>query len=216
MAERQGAVFFDLDNTLHNTKEYIVQAFEYALEKHGYPAKPRAEIEKHIGKTLRQCYEILAPKEVNLEELFELHIKYQKDHPGLVVPFPEALNSIRKIRAAGKKTAVITSRTRESALDNLNVTGVGLLMDFVVTKEDVPNPKPFPDAVNMAIHHFRIEPVDAWMVGDKDVDVKAGKAAGTKTIGVTNGDIDQELIDSKPDHLVENISNVVPIVTKSV
>ncbi len=50
------AVFFDLDGTLTDVHEFIMQAFEYSLAKHHVSVPSRSEIARHVSKPLADCY----------------------------------------------------------------------------------------------------------------------------------------------------------------
>ena len=47
---------FDLDNTLINNREGIVNSFNYALKKYNIPTLDRLEIEKMIGTPLEDMF----------------------------------------------------------------------------------------------------------------------------------------------------------------
>jgi phosphoglycolate phosphatase-like HAD superfamily hydrolase len=44
------------------------------------------------------------------------------------------------------------------------------------------------------------------MIGDMPTDIQAGKSAGTKTVGITEGLFQKELIESNPDFLIRSIT----------
>lgn len=44
--------------------------------------------------------------------------------------------------------------------------------------------KPKPLSIEKAIARFDIDPGQSWMIGDRDTDIEAGKAAGLKTLKV--------------------------------
>jgi beta-phosphoglucomutase-like phosphatase (HAD superfamily) len=60
---------FDLDNTLIDNREGIVNSFNYALKKYNLPALERNKIEKMIGTPL--------------DDMFEFLILIQKSYPPL-------------------------------------------------------------------------------------------------------------------------------------
>lgn len=48
--------FFDLDGTLTDSSEGIINSIKYALEKNGYPVPDEAELLKFIGPPLADSF----------------------------------------------------------------------------------------------------------------------------------------------------------------
>ncbi len=71
--------------------------------------------------------------------------------------------------------------------------------------------KPNLGMLEAAVRDFSIDLANSWMIGDKKIDVEAGKKAGSKTAmvmtGYGRGHADQ--LDSKPDVLAENLLDAV-------
>jgi pyrophosphatase PpaX len=208
---RRFALLADLDKTLHDSDEYTTSAFVYSLDQLGYPLSPRQTITKLIGKPLIECYEALAPGG-DFEALRAAHTKFQEEHPELLKPFPHTISTLSKIKDEGFNTAVITSRSRASALENMEATGVARFIDYLVSVDDVENPKPHPEPVQKALIHFNIPAHHAWTAGDSHLDVQAGNRAGTHTIAVVNGKLTQEIIESRPDHIIYDIEEIYPVI----
>ena len=49
------------------------------------------------------------------------------------------------------------------------------------------SPKPSPEGIRLALAQLNVSPAEAAYVGDHTIDIRAGRAAGTRTIWVTNG-----------------------------
>jgi len=212
MHERvQFAALFDLDNTLHNTYVLIIMAIEYAFKELGYPPISRDKINTALGFPLKECYRKLNPNG-NIEGLCIAHRDFQSKHLELVVPFPNSVSTLRTLQEKGIKTAVVTSRSRNMSLENLERTGVGEVVDFVVTRDDVINIKPDSEPVQKALTHLGVSAKNAWMTGDAPEDILAGRAAGTKTIAIRGKTTTKELAESCPDYIISDIAEVVPII----
>jgi len=84
------------------------------------------------------------------------------------------------------------------------------LMEYfkaVVTALDVKKPKPFPDALLIAVERLGVRIQDCAIVGDSIVDIQAGKSAGAKTIAVLSGLFSrEELKKEKPDLIIKDIN----------
>jgi phosphoglycolate phosphatase-like HAD superfamily hydrolase len=57
----------------------------------------------------------------------------------------------------------------------------------IATDQTCEHTKPFPDPILWAAREMGVLPEACLMVGDTSVDIRAGKAAGTQTVGVLCG-----------------------------
>ena len=70
--------------------------------------------------------------------------------------------------------------------------------------------KPKPGLLLRAASDFNIDLKQSWMIGDKDKDVMAGKAAGCKTVLIAHGDNEEkELGILYADNLLEAVNNLL-------
>jgi phosphoglycolate phosphatase-like HAD superfamily hydrolase len=83
--------------------------------------------------------------------------------------------------------AIATHRSETGARQILQ--GFGLLDRFpvLVGLERIRRTKPDPEPVLLALRELGVEPASAAMVGDTPDDMRAGRAAGARTVGVTTG-----------------------------
>jgi phosphoglycolate phosphatase len=59
--------------------------------------------------------------------------------------------------------------------------------DAIVTGLSAVHTKPYPDPILLAAEKMNVPPENCLMIGDTTVDIRAGKAAGTQTVGVLCG-----------------------------
>ncbi|HEY3374716.1 MAG TPA: HAD-IA family hydrolase [Candidatus Aquicultor sp.] len=202
---------FDVDGTILDTSEFIFQAYEYTLNKFGLAPKGRREIAQYIGIPLETIYETLSPGE-DTKALSQTHRDFQLEHLYLSKPFPGTLSTLAQLKEAEIKIGVVTTRSHVTAIETLDLALISDYIDYVVGLEDVAHLKPDPEPVLKALHYLNTEPHDAVMVGDSDVDVIAGRTAGTTTIGATYGFHGLRLAKSNPDYLIDSIEEVIPII----
>jgi len=83
--------------------------------------------------------------------------------------------------------AVVSARDDKSTrafLEQFELTGY---FDEIVTAITAEHTKPFPDPILYAAEKMGVSPENCLMIGDTTVDIRAGKAAGTQTVGVLCG-----------------------------
>jgi len=205
------AALFDVDGTLLNTVEFVYQACEYTFRVHGLPIKSRDEMALVMGKPLEECYRNLSP-EGDPHQLCETHRSFQAKNLHLSVPFSNTLETLRKLKDAGIKIAAVTTRSKQTSLKTLEMSGILGYFDVVVSGEDTVNSKPHPEPLLRALRLLKIRPERAVMIGDTEADILAGKSAGTKTIGVSSGFHGSRIVESHPDFVINDIADVIPII----
>ena len=145
----------------------------------------------------------------DFELIAKTHHNFQQDKFDLGKPFPKAKKTLKQLKTLGFKVAAVSNRTRDSLHIALKKAKLSPYFDFVVSAEDVKNPKPHKDHVLAALEYLNIESVNSFMVGDTEHDILAGKSAGTKTIGVTYGFAGKEIVKHNPDFIIDNIEEVL-------
>lgn len=95
---------------------------------------------------------------------------------------------LARLRAAGVRIAVATSKRRESAQQAMDILCLSDQVEVLVGLEDTEIHKPDPAPLLLALTRLgERDPSRAVYVGDAVVDVLAGKAAGMSTVCVTWG-----------------------------
>ena len=87
------------------------------------------------------------------------------------------------------KVALITIRYVHNQViqKELDYLGISKYFSHIVTSMDISKPKPSPDALIRCVEALDLDMCDCLIAGDSILDVKAGKAAGAKTVAVLSG-----------------------------
>ncbi len=83
--------------------------------------------------------------------------------------------------------AVVTARGENGTMQFLEQYGLLPFFDVVVSALTAEYTKPYPHPVLYAAEKMGVSPENCLMIGDTTVDIRAGKAAGTQTVGVLCG-----------------------------
>lgn len=211
MKRKFEAALFDIDGTLLDSEEFVFQAFRHSVLIHKGREITRDDFSQVVGKPLEECYFLLEPG-LDSKKLAQTHKDFQAGNLHLSTPFSNSVLVLRKLSKAGVKIGAVTTRYSDTLKRTLELVGIFAFFDVIISGEDVINFKPHPEPVLKALEMLMISSGQAVMVGDTDVDILAGREAGTKTIGVTYGFHGEKVRESKPDYIVDDILEVLPLI----
>ncbi len=209
MAQTQ-ALLFDVDGTLLDTRDFILSATEHALATFGFPVPDRSIIANLVGKPFPEYYEKLTGL-ADSTALQKAHRDFQLSHLHLSVLFPNTLNTLTTLKERGYKLAVITTRSKITSLETLRQAGIDNLFEIIISGEDASEVKPHPAPLFKALEKLALLPASAVMIGDSHLDIQAGKNAGTKTIRATYGFHTDQLHETAPDHIINDIQELLAL-----
>ncbi len=126
--------------------------------------------------------------------------------------FPGASEVLETLKGRGMALGIVTTRSYKEASYVLKRHSIDLYFDVIVSRDLVGRGKPHPDPVVYALRKMGVCPDQAVMVGDMPTDIEAGKAAGTKTIGLTIGIFNDALRESGADLIAESLLDVPRLV----
>ena len=208
------AALFDFDGTLVDTTEMIYQGMRHAASTVlGRDDVPRETLLANVGQPLPRQMELIdADKAELLLEAYRHH--HEENHDALIQEFPQVAQALFRLRSAGIKVAVVTSKRQvsiEMALNNF--PDLRNVVDRFVTMEDTKEHKPHPEPLWRGLELLGGVPrEEAVYVGDSPFDVEAAKAAGLTSVAVSWGAFSEDrLREAEPDHLVPDIEAAVDV-----
>jgi pyrophosphatase PpaX len=208
------AVLFDLDGTLIDSIDLIVNSARHAFEKCGHPMPTREEWIADLGLPLRTMFGRFIADETKMEELVAGYREYQlANHDRLVRPYEEVTSTLEALHERGYDLAVVTSKSEPLAKRGLAHVGLEGFFDVIVGLESCTRHKPDPEPVRTALDRLSIDPGAAAFVGDSPHDMVAGRAAGVSTVAALWGPFSRaQLAGSDPDHYIGRMSELLHIV----
>jgi pyrophosphatase PpaX len=206
-------VLFDLDGTLIDSVRLILDSYHHTLAVHRLPPRDDAYWLAGLGRPLRVQFAHWASDPVQLEAMIATYREYNlSHHDDMVTVYPGVLDMVAAIRRAGLRTGLVTSKNRPGALRGLAHVGLADTMDVIVGADEVENPKPHPEPVELALRLLGAEAVGAAYVGDSIHDMESGRAAGVRTAAVLWGPFGrEELAPASPDHWLERPGDLLRV-----
>jgi HAD superfamily hydrolase (TIGR01509 family) len=98
--------------------------------------------------------------------------------------WPHTIGLLRVASETPCRTALATMSYRKEALHILRALDVERLLDVVLTREDVQQPKPDPEIYLLAARKLEVQPADCLVLEDSPNGVRAGVAAGMNVVAV--------------------------------
>lgn len=182
--------FFDLDGTLTDSSEGIINSIKYALEKNGYPVPDETELLKFIGPPLADSFAgyLNLPKD-QAQDMVDTYREYfavkglfeNRVYDGVSV-------MLSSLKEAGIKVCLATSKPEKFArriLEHFNLDGyfdhiVGATLDGTLSSKA--------DIVGRCADDMGItENSGAVMVGDREYDINGANVNHLDSIGVLYG-----------------------------
>ncbi len=212
------AVLFDLDGTLIDSIGIYYKIVDIVFDRLGLPPVPREafveaakdgnfqwdsvlpeNLQDRKIKVIEQATEIT--KEI-YPRLFAKHLKL----------IPGAGKILEAISDEGMKIGIVTSTPEENMTykrQMLKSAGIDKMIEIIITADDVKNKKPAAEPLIQCIRRLGVAPAKSVYVGDARIDIKAGKAAGMKTIGVLTGfDNLLALETENPDAILDSVRDL--------
>ncbi|MBP1744632.1 MAG: pyrophosphatase [Firmicutes bacterium] len=205
------AILFDLDGTLIDTNELIVECFQYALKEHKNLDVPREDVVKTFGEPL--VFAMQKYGEDNVDDLLNLFRKHQETrHDIMARECGGVTDGIKELKEDGIKIALVTSKRRPMTERGLNLIDIFKYMDAVVAFEDTEDHKPTGVPALKACELLDVRPEETIMVGDSHNDILCGKDAGCYTCLVSYTALPlEELMSYEPDFIIDRLSELVEI-----
>ncbi len=206
-------ILFDLDGTLIDSVDLIVDSYLHTVAVHELPALTREEILAGMGRPLRSIFGEWTDDPATMDRWIATYREYNlTNHDSRVTAYPGVVDVVRRIRDAGYRTALVTSKNRQGAERGLALVGLMDAIELIVGADDVTHPKPHAEPVEQALARLGMPIEGCLFVGDSHHDVFSGRAAGVGTVGVTWGPFDRaHLEESAPDFYCDTPADLLTL-----
>lgn len=180
------AATFDLDGTVIDSTEAIVDAFFHTFRALEEDLPPRDRVVDTIGHTLEDQFKLLCGRDpAECAAIYRAH--YRDICLAKTRLLPGAAACLDRLRAAGLRLGFATSKRREYASVILEHLGVLDRFTSRIGPEDVTHPKPHPEALEVSLARLGVQADEMVFVGDMHFDVLAARRAGVRCLCVTTG-----------------------------
>lgn len=187
-------ILFDLDGTLVDTAHDLAYALNLQRERHGLPALPLDVIRpfaSHGSKGLLSVGFDLTPEADTFSAMREEYLAlYDQVLTRQPIMFEGMADLLAKLEEQAVLWGVVTNKPRRFTQPLMKNIGLLERAACVVSGDDAPRPKPYPDTLLLACSQANVSPHSCWYVGDAERDIQAGKAASMRTVVALYGYLD--------------------------
>lgn len=187
------AVIFDMDGVLIDAKEWHYESLNRALAPYqaeisrwdhihtydGLPTRVKLDMLTKAGRLPRELH----PTVQRLKQQYLLEIVEQSCQPRA-----QHIAALRGLRLLGLTVAVASNSIRDTVDRMLARAQLLPLLDFTLSNQDVPRPKPDPAIYLEAIRLAQVPPDACVVVEDNQHGVEAATRAGANVLRVESVD----------------------------
>jgi phosphoglycolate phosphatase len=181
-------VLFDLDGTLIDSTEAILESFHHSLRElnHAVDLEDDA-IKALIGHPLDVMFTQLGCDSRKIDE----HVLVYKEHYRTISRAKTFLlpYAVEAIEEASKhaRLGIVTTKTARYSRELMEHFGLIDYFEVLIGHEDVDNHKPHPEPIHKALEVMGHTLEMVWMIGDTRLDLEASQRAGIDAVAVLTG-----------------------------
>jgi len=163
--------------TLAIYESQLLQNFDY----HQFKGAPSRSVFSELGVgSVERVEALTADKQRRYREAIV---------SGRLLPLPGAKSLLSWGRQNGLRNYVVTGGSQCSVAEGLLMTGLNVLIDGMITADDVGRGKPTPDCYLACLERFSLEAGDCLAVEDAVAGIRACRSAGVSVAGVWDHEI---------------------------
>lgn len=207
-------IVFDLDGTLVKSHETIYKATIKALKKLGLESNIEKEkfynmLGHHFADIFDQCNTSVPDIEHFIKVFKGMYFDFIDDSK----MYDNAFLLFEELKREGIKIGLLTTKGQDQAEIISNYFDFDKYLDAIEGRKKEYAIKPAPDQLLKICNELNIDPINTLMVGDTELDIECGKAAGAKTCAVSYGYRDVEKIKKlNPDYLIDDLREIINII----
>jgi phosphoglycolate phosphatase len=201
---------FDYDGTIVDSAIMIVEGAIAAFRMCGLPDPDPKKVKENIGKPLAIALDIYMPSGYNVspEEISEAYRSWYAEQGRLGLQneplYPGIIDLLNELKDNKWLIGIATNKSRIGLTNGLAKHKLSDIFDITLTTDEN-TPKPDPAMALRAMKELAVDKKYCVMIGDTINDIGLGVNADVKSIGVTWGYNEKELLSSAgASHLVNN------------
>lgn len=216
------ACIFDLDGTLTDTLESLTYSVNETLREMKLPGITPDQCRAFVGNGARYLIERALEAVgdsgfTRIDEAMEIYGRiFRENCTYHVTPYKGIPETLRAMKLLGAELTVLSNKPHAQAVDVVNTFFDKSTFAYVQGQmEGVPR-KPDPKATWMIAEKLGVSREECLYIGDSDVDMQTGKAAGMDTVGVSWGFRSREVLKKHgADYIIDRPEELIKILKEN-
>jgi phosphoglycolate phosphatase len=183
------ALIFDLDGTLIDSKQDLIHSVNAMLREFGRGELPAETISGYIGHGAPQLVVRALGDECperDRQRALQFFLSYYELHKmDSTCAYPGVAETLEKLESV--PMAVLTNKPVRISVRILDAMGLSKYFRAIYGGNSFETKKPDPLGARTILHELEVEPQEALLVGDSEVDVQTARNAGTLVAAVNYG-----------------------------
>ncbi|MFB0561778.1 MAG: HAD family hydrolase [Candidatus Lokiarchaeia archaeon] len=218
MANNIGAILFDLDGTLIDTRSRFFLTFNKSFKKFNLPPLTQSIFDNYYRNA---SLDKLVPEGIEIRFWDYFLESYSKTSTPEEFRIPGSKQALYQLKKRGIGIGVVTGRISsvKNVLTELKKHELDQFVDVVISrsKNQNINEDYFSKEQNLleALGKLGHRPFESMFVGDYIFDIRSGKKIGAVTVAVLSGGIKKEILAREnPDFILESVAELPRIISE--
>ena len=207
-------VLFDMDGTLVDSSEGILDCLRRSINSVGYPMPSEQVLRSFIGPSLVWSYNsVLGMSEETTKKAIENYVYEYSEKEGYkkFVLFDGIKELIKDLHDSGVKVSIVSAKPIPQLNKVVDYSGLRPYLDKVVG----PQGEGKKDSDKSELIKIAKNGTNCVMVGDTDYDISSAKKAGITSIAVTYGFGFSKHADTGADYTVSSVKELREILLRA-
>lgn len=192
-------ILFDFDGTLIDTNQLIIKTINESIENILDKKVDNSDLIAVLGKHLDDQMKYFSQEKY--KELVLYYKQYYRKHENTMTHLYSEMDILLKeLKDIGCKIGIVSSKGKRGIVNGLQLFNLTKYIDYIISADDVKNPKPHPEGIYMAQKYFNCSRDSMILIGDSPYDILCGINAGIKTALVSWTIFPEEKFKNVPPH----------------
>ena len=213
------ACIFDLDGTLTDTLESLTYSVNMTLSELQLGQITSEQCKSFVGngarRLIEQSLQAAGDSEAkHIEEAMEAYGRIFKKYCTYhVAPYDGIVDMLKELKKQGVQLAVLSNKPHLQTKDVVATFFEEETFERVYGQQEGVPRKPDPAALHMILEELGVNQKECLYIGDSDVDMMTGCAAGVPAVGVTWGFRSKDvLVSHGATYIVDKAEEIISIV----